>query len=222
VFKLIFKIGYVIENIVSDIINNTKDSLGSFTIDDIYKISSIVSSDQQNTTNLKKRQRKQNLIDEVDSLCFSARKHQRILNQKTAQLPSIVGTIIATCGDKILTYDIPNPSIKPFVMVGRQFDESKQKQSHLRLDQVDFNVDSFPESMRVSRNNMKVRYNPFTSQIEVLLIARNEIAIIQSEGNVLQITDKSKWIPITPGDIIVQNTTAIRYSFTNVHCDKTI
>lgn len=202
VIKII--LGYVIENIISDIINNTKPSLSSFTIEAIHRIANTVKIDNHICL---KRQRKQNLVDEVDLICSNAKKHKEDFNRACSKLPDVVGTIFATDGTKILSCDIPNPNIKPFLMVGRIYTQHENRR--LYLDKVDFDLISLDLSQRVSRNNVKVRYNPFTLQIEILVIGRNTLTIKGRE------IDKSKWLTILPEDVIIQETTNIQYSFIN-------
>lgn len=197
-------LGYVIENIISDIINNTKPSLSSFTIDNIHMIANTVKIDNQICL---KRQRKQNLVDKVDLICSESKKHKNNFIQKCSLLPSVVGTIIVTDGMKTLLCDIPNPNIKPFLMVGRSYTQHENRNRY--FDQVDFDLISLESSQRVSRNNIKVRFNPFSFQIEILLIGRNTLTI---DGEPI---DKSKWRTIMPGDVIIQETTNIQYSFIN-------
>lgn len=210
----------VAANVVFGILNNTKNSLKSFTIDNIYKIGTVASNvkgvcgkvDISNLQKLKrKRPRKCELIDEVDLICSSTKKYESEFEYECSKLPYVVGTIIATDNldtNMMLTYNIPNPKTKPFVMVGRSFDK---KREGLYLDNVDMDMKGFQNSSRISRNNMKVRFNPITSKIEVLLIGRNGLGI--KRNNEYVAIDKSWWVPIEPGDIIIQENTQIQYSF---------
>ena len=206
-------------NIVFDILNNTKDSLNTFTIENIYDIGKNMSHAKGTYSNnvstklidlKKKRPRKNILVNEIDSICLNVKKQKDEFGHECSKLPNVVGCVIATCNELTLTCDIQNPMIKPFIMIGRKYD--KNRPNCVNLDNTDLDVTSFPHSSRVSRNNMKIRYNPITSQLEVLLIARNGL-IIKRNNIDIPIIDKSWWIPLMPGDIVVQNATNIQYTF---------
>ena len=210
---------HIAKNNVLEILADNKDALGSFTIENIYSIAKNISNikgiySHENSVKLidlkKKRPRKNKLINEIDLLCVNAKKQKDEFSYKCSKLPNVVGTVIATCDEMTLTCDIPNPSIKPFVMVGRKYD--KTKPTNVDLDNIDLDVFPFPHSNRVSRNNIKFRFNPDSFQMEALLISRNGL-IIKRNGIDVPINDRSWWITLSPNDVIFQNDTHIQYTF---------
>ena len=210
-------IQYVLYNYVKFVViadDRVHEVLNSVTIPFIKKIghktqsitssipqSSLQSSPQSSSSTIKplftnSKKRKVEIINDVVQLFSSQHKIDNDAKMLCQKLPSVIGIITASNETHSVSANIVNPNKKPFFMIGRVWNEeiihNYPRRTFVRreLDDVDLDLKEFASSKKISRNHMKVRFNPFNRTLECYFMGLNHPKL---NGEVVI---KNKWVTL--------------------------
>jgi len=187
---------YIEEFIISD--SSISDSLNTITIPSIKKISKV-----KDNTRFKNK-RKYEIIENVVSEFSEQSKKNRIMKKICNSCPHVLGYVKCKENDVEICCDILNPTLKPFIMVGRTWQNNG---SGLRFDNVDLDCVNLVDAKKISRNHIKLRYDPLMKKIQVYFFGRNTTLLNN------KFLEHKQWTTLNEGDELVQPNTNIVYSF---------
>jgi hypothetical protein len=203
-------IGHVLNNYIDHFIisnESLSQSLNTITIPYIKNIGySTCTSKEGLSDDRFANKRKGEIIENVVSEFSKQRKKIKLLKTACNSLPDIIGYIICkdTSADKESICDILNPKIKPFMMIGRK---SINDNFALKFDEVNLDCAGFREWKKISRNHIKVRYNPYIKKIQLYFIGRNRPMFKEN------LMEYKTWTTVEDEDEITQPNADMIFSF---------
>ena len=203
-------ISYVLYNYIDAfIISNDalKESLNTITIPYIKRINTALSENKNpyHNDNEFKRKRKFEIIQDVVYQLSEKQKKIRIMNNICTYMPKIIGYVKCIENDVERHCDILNPKIKPFIIIGRIWQAVHNYKS--QFDIVDLNCSNFINGKKISRNHMKISYNPLSKKLQVRFIGRNA-PILNNKS-----LDFDQLIELNNNDELVQPNTDMKFIF---------
>lgn len=208
---------FVAMNFVRTIPTKMKDTIKSFTAVSLINHNALKKRDQPLKKKIRLNDSKQVMVQKIYENC----SNEHLLLKKNMILCNSIGkrmgVIIATSPNHEIQRDIPNPFVKPYITIGRKYQDSNYYEGALGklyifrftlylTTFIDIDLFDFEEKRKISRLHAQVRFNPNTKKIEFKAIGRNDILL---NGNPLP---RYVWTPICKEDILVQINSNITFS----------